>query len=108
MGARMIMYGLRQTEGPWAGLWLPRDAGKRASPECRFETPDLWQDKARAEQLSKEYWCQLVEFSVQPLVPDSLSDEPFPDTDREPSPIAEPMEDSPVSDALGEVSCGAV
>ena len=90
----MRQFGLRQTEGPWAGLWLPRDAGKRASPDCRFETPDLWQDEARAKQLADQYWCQLVEFDVQPVVRVPVYDDPpAPDTYRDLHTVEENPED---------------
>lgn len=56
----MTQYGLRTPEGQW----LPRDAYKRGMLRMRLATPDLWQDRERAERYASEYQCEVVEFKV--------------------------------------------
>lgn len=60
----MKQYGLRNAEGKW----LPRDAYKRGMLRARLESPDLWQNKERAERYASEYSCTLVEFTVPTYV----------------------------------------
>ncbi len=57
----MNQFGLRTK----SGLWLPRDARRRANGE-RFMRPDLWQDAERAAELALKYGCDIVSFKVEP------------------------------------------
>ncbi len=60
----MTQYGLRTAEG----TYLPRDAYKRGMLKQRLKTPDLWQDKERADILGSQYGCTVVEFTVDTFV----------------------------------------
>jgi hypothetical protein len=56
----MTQYGLRTPEG----TWLPRDGYKRGTLRERLPAPDLWQDRKRAEEYSRLYGAELVEFNI--------------------------------------------
>lgn len=67
----MIQYGLKFKHG-----WLARDAVKRhdiydgtVEP---LKNPDLWQDKERAEELARQYGCQVVQFRIFRIMDEEL------------------------------------
>ena len=60
----MTQYGLRTLEGKW----LPRDAYRRGARCERLDSPDLWQNKERAEKYASQYDCELVEFIVMAYI----------------------------------------
>ena len=67
----MIQYGLKFKTG-----WLARDAAKRHDiyngDMEPLSGPDLWQDKSRAEELARQYGCQVVEFRIVRIMAEEL------------------------------------